>query len=930
MGVLVLLAATMLLAAAALPGRAVAGTYTFAAVADTYSKSTEPSSSFGTSVRTSTQSGSQLRRAYLRFDVRIPSGEVVSGAALRLFTLTPGPREGVQLRGVSDTRWGETTLTWGNQPAVSSTVSSSQVSYSSDTYVSWDATPLITGAGPVSMGLTTSTTDWIGFATREEVASKRPQLVVRTAASAPEPTPTTTPSPTPTATPTATHTPAPSPAPEPPPSGALHSTPTQAFVDGTGREIALHGFNVTPIWSDKPGQTWDQSRYEQIRAKGFNAVRYVLKWSDFEPAAGSYNQTSLLTLDTAIARAKAAGLYVILDCIHLFGPGGMNYVPAWARSGDSVSTVQSYASPYLKTLASRYRNEPTVAGYDLVNEPYRWPIDQNAVLRMYDSLIRQVRTVDPHKIILVEPTYGDTSIAGSLADFSNLTVKSNVVWTIHDYFAGGDEDGYNADGSKAGNYVFGGTGGYPTPNLQQLENHLSIHLSKTRLAGIPMWIGEYGIGDGTANHDQWIKDKGGLFSKYGLGRSWWEYRTSGPMSATDSTGTWKPWVNLIAPGTAPPADTTAPAAPTGVNATAGDGQVTLKWSANSESDLAGYRVYRRYADGTWPTSPTATTATTTWTDSAARNGTAYTYRVTARDATGNESQPSSSATATPQAPTPPPTGDPVIAAAGDIAAPQTSAGSTSGGQWLTDDLLDQIKPDAVLTLGDHVYDYGYLSSFEKYYTPNWGRFKGVTRAINGGSHDFYGGGEYYTYFGGQAGPSPYSSYSYDVGSWHLIAINNYCSDAHVGGCGVGSKWHTWLKNDLATHANACTLVYWHQPYWTSGSNHAPYTGVRAYMDLLYQYGVDVLLQAHNHQYERFAPMTPSGARDDVRGIQSFVVGTGGRSFYGFNSTPAPNSLARNNNTFGVLKMTLRPASWDWQFVPISGKTFTDSGTRSCH
>ena len=272
----------------------------------------------------------------------------------------------------------------------------------------------------------------------------------------------------------------------------------------------------------------------------------------------------------------------------------------------------------------------------------------------------------------------------------------------------------------------------------------------------------------------------------------------------------------------------------------------------------------------------------------------------------------------------------MIAAAGDIAAPQTSAGATSGGQWRTDDLLDQIKPNAVLTLGDHVYDYGYLSAFDQYYTPNWGRFKGITRAINGGSHDFYGGGEYYTYFGDRAGPEAYSSYSWDIGAWHMIAINNYCSDSHVGGCGPGSKWYTWLQNDLASHQSACTLVYWHQPYWTSGSNHAPYTAVKDYMNLMYGAGVDVLLQAHNHQYERFAPQNPSGQRDDARGIQAFVVGTGGRSFYGFNSTPAPNSLVRNSTTFGVLQLALHPAGWDWQFVPVAGQSFTDSGSRSCH
>ncbi|MDP9184680.1 MAG: metallophosphoesterase, partial [Actinomycetota bacterium] len=274
--------------------------------------------------------------------------------------------------------------------------------------------------------------------------------------------------------------------------------------------------------------------------------------------------------------------------------------------------------------------------------------------------------------------------------------------------------------------------------------------------------------------------------------------------------------------------------------------------------------------------------------------------------------------------------DPVVVAAGDVACPSATAGTTTCGQTYTGDLIRSINPDLVLGLGDYQYDTGTLDNFAAYYEQSWGSFKDKTRAINGGSHDFYGGGDYYTYFGTSAGPAPYASYSYDIGSWHLIALNDYCSDSNVGGCGVGSRWYTWLKNDLAAHPNTCTLAYWHQPYWTSGATHAPYSGVRDYIQLLYDAGVDVLLQAHNHQYERFAPQNPQSQRDDAEGIEAFVVGTGGHSFYGFNSTPAPNSLVRNADTFGVLKLTLHPTSADYAFQPIAGETFTDSGSRSCH
>jgi hypothetical protein len=196
-------------------------------------------------------------------------------------------------------------------------------------------------------------------------------------------------------------------------------------------------------------------------------------------------------------------------------------------------------------LAGRYRDEPAVAAYDLVNEPYRFPIDQNSVLRAYDQLFGQVREVDPDKIVLIEPTYGDTSVAGALGDFSNLKRRTNVVYSLHDYFAGGDDDGYAADGQQKGNYAWDGVTGYPAPDPAALEAHLRVHVDKLRAAGIPLWIGEFGIGAGVVGHDRWIADKVALFKRYGLGRAWWEYRTTDTFSATLPDGPWQPWIDLL-------------------------------------------------------------------------------------------------------------------------------------------------------------------------------------------------------------------------------------------------------------------------------------------------------------------------------------------------------------------------------------------------
>jgi hypothetical protein len=329
---------------------------------------------------------------------------------------------------------------------------------------------------------------------------------------------------------------------------ALHATATHAFVDAAGRPVSMIGLNVIPVWQGSPGATWPSSRYDQIRAKGFTVVRFVLYWDVMEPARGRFDRTSQATLDTAVARAKAAGLRVILDEVHLWGRGGMENVPRWARRGDSVSTVRANAGPYLARLAARYRDEPAVVAYDLVNEFHRFPIDQNAVLRAYDALIARVRAVDPRKIILIEPTYGDTSIAGKLADFANLRHRANVVWSIHDYFAGGSATGYASDGRQVGHYTWNGTTGYRTPDPAALRAHLQVHLTKLKKVGLPLWVSEFGIGDGAPNHDRWIADQTAIFDRLGLGRAWWEYHTSGPLSATGADFAWKPWVDMLVGG----------------------------------------------------------------------------------------------------------------------------------------------------------------------------------------------------------------------------------------------------------------------------------------------------------------------------------------------------------------------------------------------
>jgi hypothetical protein len=271
---------------------------------------------------------------------------------------------------------------------------------------------------------------------------------------------------------------------------------------------------------------------------------------------------------------------------------------------------------------------------------------------------------------------------------------------------------------------------------------------------------------------------------------------------------------------------------------------------------------------------------------------------------------------------PPPSNDPVLVGAGDIAS------CSSNGDESTANLLDNIA-GTVITLGDNVYDNGTATEYTNCYGPSWGRFLSRTKP-SPGNHEYNTANAtgYYGYFGTAAGDPSKGYYSYDTGAWHIIVLNSNSSCTTIS-CAAGSAQDTWLRADLAAHANVCTLAYWHHPRFNSGASHGNNTAVSNFWDALYQYGADVILNGHEHVYERFAPQTPAAVADPTAGIRQFTVGTGGASHYTF-GTIQPNSEVRNGTTYGVLKLTLHATSYDWQFVPVAGGTFTDSGTGSCH
>ena len=275
-----------------------------------------------------------------------------------------------------------------------------------------------------------------------------------------------------------------------------------------------------------------------------------------------------------------------------------------------------------------------------------------------------------------------------------------------------------------------------------------------------------------------------------------------------------------------------------------------------------------------------------------------------------------------------------VAAAGDVACDPVS-GSFAGGagtatechQLSVSNAILAGGYDAVLALGDLQYNSGTASQFAGSYDPSWGRLKAITHpAVGNHEYGSPGASAYFQYFGTAAGDPSKGYYSYDLGAWHLIAINSNCSQ--IGGCGAGSPQEVWLRSDLAAHPVGCTLAYWHHPRFTSG-DHGNDTAYSAIWSDLYAAGAEIVLNGHDHDYERFAPQTDTSVRNDATGIREFVVGTGGKNHYAF-KTIQPNSEVRDATSFGFLELTLNAGSYAWRFVSDTPGGLSDNGSGSCH
>jgi hypothetical protein len=328
--------------------------------------------------------------------------------------------------------------------------------------------------------------------------------------------------------------------------GKLHTAAGRPFTGAHG-PVRLNGPNLQPVWSPAATGTWGQGVYDAISDKGFTSVRLVLFWDDFEPQPGAWNETAFQTLTTALDRAESAGLYVVLDCVHLYGrPEGQARVPRWARAADGMAAVAANGLGFLQEIAARYGGREALAAYDPVNEPARSPLDHRSVLADYTKIVDAIRAEDAATPIMLEPTYGDAKVPPTAFSAFTPAEPGDLVWSVHDYYVGGSGDGYGPHGEGDAPSAADGTTGYDPANRADLAAHLKAQLETATRAGMALWIGEFGIGARAPGHDEFIRDKVALFQAHGLGYAWWEYYAcDGVFGMLADDGAWHPWVDLL-------------------------------------------------------------------------------------------------------------------------------------------------------------------------------------------------------------------------------------------------------------------------------------------------------------------------------------------------------------------------------------------------
>ncbi len=375
-------------------------------------------------------------------------------------------------------------------------------------------------------------------------------------------------------------------------------------------------------------------------------------------------------------------------------------------------------------------------------------------------------------------------------------------------------------------------------------------------------------------------------------------------------------------------------------------EVDLAWTASTDPSVVSYQVNRNGAP--LATIPSPGTTTVTYQDTAVQSASSYTYTVQARDAAGNLSAPTNAVTAT--IPGGGGGGGSVtVGAVGDMACNPSDPGWNGGnggaavcGEKRTSDrMLADTSLQSILGLGDYQYDCMESDALAASYTPTWGRLTNLMRPV-AGNHEYktstdQWSGEacpssnataqpYFTYFGAAAHPESAGHFSFNLGAWHVIALNGNCGNSGVGGCGATSPQTQWLQADVSSTTQPCILAYWHQPRWTgTSSNQSAYS---SWWNILYNAHADLILNGHVHNYARFDLLNPSGA-SDPNGIREVIVGTGGEDLGGGSATASPKPQVTFKK-FGYLRLTLGAGTYSGTFVDAGTGAADDTFSGTCH
>lgn len=871
-GALAAAVATALTAPAA--GLAAETTTTFTPVADAFVSQAKPKAKFGTAGELRIAAPLNAQISYLRFDVRGVLGQVTR-AALRLSPNTASTA--YNLHRVSSTNWNEQSLTWTNAPAMDAAVIGAST-LAPDGWTEVDVTALVSGNGQISVGLDTTALNAVSLASRE-TSARAPKLVVVTS--------------------TASDTAAPVVSLAQPVAGSSTSDATPLFSGGAGTDVGDLSSVTVKVYSGGSAAGTPVLTQSTARSGG--------SWSlEASPA---------LAVGTYTARADDGAGNVGLSAANTFEvtattPGSsypdevMADSPrAYWRLGETSGTT---AASVTGTDTATYLNGPTLGQSGAISDdpsPSVLLDGVNDTLRASSSA-----NLSPTLALSLEAWVKPAALPGGTATIVRkdlqylLRVTSSGAVTFR-LWKGGAANEF----STASNAVRAGAWNHVVASWNGAT--MAIYINGTQRASTALAAPSDSASDGfyigsSGGGYDWLSAWVDEVAVYGAALSSTRIQAHYTKAGIAPAG---PSVQLDTPTSNSTMDATPNFGGNAGKAQGDSGSVTVKVYEGATATGTPVRTLTAQVQpaGTFSVKPASPLASGT-----------YTAQVEQTNSAGGIGR-SSARTFTVDA-----SMAPVMLAAGDIAACDTY------GDEATAALLDGL-PGTVVSVGDHVYEYATEPDFTNCYDPTWGRHKARTKPTIG-DHEFFqpGASTYFDYFGAAAGDRTKGYYSYDVGSWHVVSMHTYCTEV-AGGCAAGSPEEQWLRSDLAASNSSCTLIYMHNPRFSSGKIHGSDEAMTDFWQAAYDHGAELVVSANDHVYERFAPQTPGGAADAANGIRQFVVGMGGRSHYSF-GTIRPNSQVRNNDAFGVLKLTLRSGTYDWQFVPEAGKTFSDSGSTSCH